>query len=101
MGRALNYYINLFHGRDSPDENMNDWGFDGPVIGPVDYISWTYGHVKLHDTDKGILHHINATDGLVTYQGKYFGDFGILTNEEATELTGRTFIPLDEFIRAN
>jgi hypothetical protein len=26
-------YLGLFHGRDTPHEAMNEWGFDGPALG--------------------------------------------------------------------
>ncbi len=28
-------YLGLFHGRDDPNEQMRDWGFNGPTIGPL------------------------------------------------------------------
>jgi hypothetical protein len=41
-------YVALFHGRDDPDTDMDDWGFDGPVIGPLEYVHTTYAaDVKL------------------------------------------------------
>jgi hypothetical protein len=35
-------YLHLFHGRSSPDEELDDWGSDGPVIGPLNYVHITY-----------------------------------------------------------
>lgn len=35
-------YIHLFHGRKTPDEELDDWGSDGPVIGPLRYVHGTY-----------------------------------------------------------
>jgi hypothetical protein len=31
-------YLELYHGRHSPDENLDDWGFEGPVLGPFPYV---------------------------------------------------------------
>src|SRR3546814_12855013 len=32
----------------SSDLDMDDWGFDGPTIGPLDYVHTTYGdNIKL------------------------------------------------------
>src|SRR3546814_15310909 len=28
-------YLHLYHGRKDPDESLEDWGSDGPVIGPL------------------------------------------------------------------
>jgi hypothetical protein len=35
-------YLGLFHGRDSPREAMNSWGFDGPALGPLKHVHITY-----------------------------------------------------------
>jgi hypothetical protein len=35
-------YLGLFHGRDSPHEAMNGWGFDGPALGPLKHVHTTY-----------------------------------------------------------
>jgi hypothetical protein len=35
-------YLHLFHGRKSPDEQLDDWGEDGPVLGPLKYVHTTY-----------------------------------------------------------
>jgi len=40
-------YVHLFHGRKTPDEKLDDWGSEGPMIGPLDYVHVTYmGDVK-------------------------------------------------------
>lgn len=35
-------YLGLFHGRDTANQTMHDWGFDGPAIGPLRYFHTTY-----------------------------------------------------------
>jgi hypothetical protein len=35
-------YIRLFHGRTDPDQDMDDWGSDGPVFGPYEFAHTTY-----------------------------------------------------------
>ncbi|MBA4751445.1 MAG: hypothetical protein H2055_04345 [Sphingopyxis sp.] len=35
-------YLHLYHGRKDPDENLEDWGSEGPVIGPLAYVHTTY-----------------------------------------------------------
>ena len=35
-------YLGLFHGRATPNETMNDWGFNGPAIGPLEWCHTTY-----------------------------------------------------------
>jgi hypothetical protein len=40
--------LKLFHGRGTPFEQLNDWGFDGPVLGPFESIQFTYGTFIVH-----------------------------------------------------
>ena len=41
-------YIELFHGRNDPDQEMEDWGVPGPVFGPFRFAHTTYSdHIKL------------------------------------------------------
>jgi hypothetical protein len=37
----MTIYLKLIHGRDYPDQQMNDWGFDGPVLGPFEAVHFT------------------------------------------------------------
>lgn len=34
-------FVHLLHGRDDPDEEMQDWGYTGPILGPFEYIHVT------------------------------------------------------------
>lgn len=41
-------YLELFHGRRSLDQDMDDWGLEGPILGPFDWVHTTYGsEIKL------------------------------------------------------
>lgn len=45
-------YLGLFHGRKAPNEELDDWGFGGPVIGPLEYVHTTYSNeVKIKFVD--------------------------------------------------
>jgi hypothetical protein len=35
-------YIRLFHGRVDPEQDMDDWGSDGPIFGPYHFVHTTY-----------------------------------------------------------
>lgn len=85
-------YLGLFHGRDNPDETLEDWGFDGPIIGPLEYVHTTYStHIKLGFVeeercklyvDAGIVNDHGFTDlmiveDMVQCQGKYYGDWTV------------------------
>lgn len=96
-------YLNLFHGRDDPEQNMDDWGFRGPTLGPMLYVQVTYmceikfsmereafikafpdiaaewmakGFSNIHND--WIEHHISAIDhDLIPYDGKFYGDWSV------------------------
>jgi hypothetical protein len=38
-------YLGLFHGRKDPDDQMIEWGFNGPLIGPLSFVHTTYTNV--------------------------------------------------------
>ena len=37
----------LLHGRDNPDQNMDDWGYNGPVLEGVKYLHSVYGNLTI------------------------------------------------------
>lgn len=78
---SADLYVLLFHGRNSPQETLDDWGFDGPIIGPVG-ISWTYGCIKLHDQEWQGLEFLPMHNDLVLWEGKYYGDFEIMQGDD-------------------
>ena len=39
--------LTIWHGRDKPDKQMDDWGSDGPVLEGVAAIRWTYGNLNV------------------------------------------------------
>jgi hypothetical protein len=78
-------FIRLFHGRNSPQDQLEEWGFDGPIIGPVG-INWTYGTIKVHKPGWGQgWEELPVQDDLVKYQGKFYGDFDVLTEDLPNE----------------
>ena len=79
-------YLKLLHGRQSADEEMNDWGADGPWIGPLKWFHCTY----LSDIGLGfaggeeltaLSHSIDVPlpiyfcQGMIYFDGMYFGDW--------------------------
>ena len=75
-------YIRLFHGRIDPNQQMDDWGTDGPVFGPYDFVHVTYGtDLKCGKAD-GTCDELYLHKDMVYYDGAYYGDwsvFGIVT----------------------
>ena len=48
----MSVYLYLFHGRATPDEDVESWGCEGPAIGPLDYVHTTYGsEVKIRGAE--------------------------------------------------
>tara|TARA_R110000868_G_scaffold188768_3_gene431538 strand:+ start:6327 stop:6632 length:306 start_codon:yes stop_codon:yes gene_type:complete len=90
-------YLALFHGRDSKTEDMNDWGFSGPLIGPLRYFHTTYNsNVKLafsqsagplaalerarlysveHGSEDVII--FRTDEGLMPFGDKFYGDWTV------------------------
>lgn len=91
-------YIRLFHGRDDPEEVLDDWGFDGPLIGPVG-ITWTYGTVKLHPPSWDDMEFLPTKNGLVAYQGKFYGDFEIFSDGDPALQKWGTPQDYDTFVK--
>jgi hypothetical protein len=83
----MNLYLNLYHGRTDPNKDMDgEWGTNGPIIGPIQF-SWTYGSMKIHDKNWDDFSFITEREGMVFFDGVYYGDFEIMI--EATELIAK------------
>ena len=73
--------LELFHGRTSPDEDLNDWGSQGPVF----FVSWvhvtytTVIRVGLPGDDEGELAYV---EDLIYYDGVYYGDWSVIPGAE-------------------
>ena len=47
-------YLSLLHGRNDPEEELSEWGFAGPMLGPFKSIHFTYTtHVRCLDVRGG------------------------------------------------
>lgn len=94
------YYLRLFHGRTNPGQDMEDWGPDGPYIGPFSAVTWTYGELKLHTPDN-FEHLDKKMDGdMILYDGMWYGDFELRWIdglEEANEM--KDAVPFEEFFK--
>ncbi|WP_127128010.1 hypothetical protein [Pseudoflavitalea rhizosphaerae] len=94
-------YLHLFHGRFDPSQEMDDWGFDGPVIGPVN-ISWTYGNIKVHGENCTGFVELQFSIGgdLIYFDGSYYGDFEICESEDDI-IEKSTVLSFDQFMKAS
>lgn len=69
-------YLHLFHGRSEPDQSLDDWGEDGPILGPFEFAHVTYGEeINLSDDGDGL----KLVGGLVYYGDVYYGDFSVVS----------------------
>jgi hypothetical protein len=81
-------YLGLFHGRDTPNEAMNGWGFDGPALGPLKHVHTTYAcSMNVEFTSQSDAHLLTGSndtflelqlDGdLLCFGGKLYGDWTV------------------------
>lgn len=79
-------YLKLLHGRASVDQKMNNWGEDGPWIGPLEWFHCTYlTDIGIGFVGGGELSPLQLDDdrpspmyvyrGLLYYDGMYYGDW--------------------------
>jgi len=69
--------IHFYHGRKDPDEQMENWGFDGPTIGPFDAVIFTY-LTDIRAFKDGEETAIERKDDMVIWEGNYYGDFEVI-----------------------
>lgn len=71
-------YLNLFHGRKKIEEDMDDWGTQGPTF-KLNGIYSTYGwqlKLDVDDTQNDMIA-FELVDGMVIYDGVAYGDWFI------------------------
>ncbi len=81
--------LRLENGRKNPAETMSDWGFSGPTLS-IDWFHWTYNATLRIGFADGSEQDLSLVNDLIEYQGNYYGDFDIMSSEEATT---RGFLP--------
>lgn len=76
-------YLGLFHGRNTPEEELDGWGFNGPIIGPLKYVHTTYQtHVRVCPIGESDPFDIQFNDEMFEYDGKFYGDFTVYYHEK-------------------
>ncbi len=79
-------YLKLLHGRKNPDEELQDWGADGPWIGPLVWFHCTYfTEIGLAFSDKESISYLHehvdypapmhVHQNYIYYDGLYYGDW--------------------------
>lgn len=77
-------YLRLFHGRENPGADMYDWGFDGPILGPLNFVHTTYGdNIKVEFASganrRGLEEnlHFDLFEDMIEFEGNYYGDWSV------------------------
>jgi hypothetical protein len=71
-------YLRLYHGRNDPNQEMDEWGFEGPTFGPLSAVVLTYlTTIRIYGPNPSHELWLETTRDMVRWQGKYFGDFEI------------------------
>ena len=70
-------YLFLFHGRIDPNQDMENMGEQGPVLGPFNFIHNTYGHIRLVRNEDGEEFDLEWHEDMVKFQDMYYGDFTV------------------------
>lgn len=71
-------YLRLFHGRRNPDEDMADWGFNGPTFGPLTSVTITYlATIRIYGLRSADELWLDTMQDMVRWQGDFYGDFEI------------------------
>lgn len=94
-------YLKLFHGRRLPQEDVPDEGVTGPVFGPYPSYGVIYDCEIVFGESK--QYSLNIHDGLVYYDGVYYGDHAVcpgpLSDEDRARWTpfsqSRAMVPSD------
>ena len=70
-------YIRLFHGRTDPEQDMDDWGSDGPVLGPYKFVHVTYTSLVRLGCENGSCMELFLYEDMLYYGDIYYGDWSV------------------------
>jgi hypothetical protein len=84
-------YLELYHGRKHPDEDLEDWGSQGPVLGPLNHVVTTYLHTirllrytdengKTLTGDECVECFMAVYDDMIYYDGVFYGDWAVFAD---------------------
>ena len=87
--------LHLYHGRKTKDEEMDDWGFDGPVL-EVEGVTVTYAidiRIMFSGQDDYLFLSEYCIDSLIFYDGKFYGDWSVQPLDKDSEQVVQIFDP--------
>jgi len=86
-------YLYLFHGRENPDQNLDDWGEEGPTFGPLQYVHTTYrDDIKVLAAGAADSVVLSTVGDCLYYDGMYYGDWSVYEADSPT----RDLVQIDE-----
>ena len=70
-------YLRLFHGREDPEQDMDNWGLDGPIFGPYEFVHTTYNSSIKLGKQNGDCDMLLVAGDMLYYDGVYYGDWSV------------------------
>jgi len=70
--------IKLEHGRMNPDEEMDERGFDGPLLGPFKEVRPIYLNTIRVTFTSGEVRHLPMFDDMVVFDNRYYGKYAVV-----------------------
>lgn len=92
-------YLRLFHGRTNPNQDMDDWGADGPIFGPYEFVHTTYSSLVRFGKQDGDCDSLYAVEDMLYYDGVYYGDWTVFSLQ--TLVSGKYQLTAYEQKKAN
>lgn len=86
-------YLHVLHGRKSLDEKLDDWGEDGPTIGPFAWFHVTYMAHFYFGTEEGDDYAIPIEGDCLKIGGMLWGDWEITTEPASPPEPPATLLP--------
>lgn len=83
--RGHHLYLRLYHGRKTREEDMQEWGTDGPTFGPLDCVHGAYLSTMQVYLQDGTRVPLPVIDDFILWDGVYYGDFVIFTEVNRTD----------------
>lgn len=74
-------YLFLFNGRKTPDEQLDDWGEQGSLLGPFKYVHTTYATDIKVESLAGRPQVLTIIGDCLQWNGWYYGDWSVINED--------------------
>jgi hypothetical protein len=72
----MSVYLHLYHGRKDPNQDLDDWGEEGPCIGPLDSWHATY-MLNIRAYSGSVELFFPTHDDMIAFGGMYYGEVSL------------------------